>query len=765
MSAVVVVESPAKSKTIEKYLGKGYKVLASYGHVRAFPKKDGSVDTEHDFALKYQVIADKEKRISAIEKAMKKADELILASDLDREGEAIAWHVADELKSRGALDGKKVRRITFHEITKKAIDEAMAHPLEINMQLVDAQQARSALDYLVGFTLSPLLWRKVKSGLSAGRVQSVALRLICEREQHIRDFKPKEYWTIEADCLNEGFNAGGNKGEKFAAQLYAMEGKKLSKFSITDGVTAKTTATKVSRSEFKVAEVTKKKAKQKPAAPFITSTLQMEASRKLGFTARKTMQIAQKLYEGIEVDGEPVGLITYMRTDSVSLAAEAVDEMRVHIESRFGADYLPEKPREFKTKSKNAQEAHEAIRPTSVMRTPEVMKGILEPDAYKLYGLIWKRALACQMADAVLDQVRADIEAGSGKDSLTLRATGSTLAFPGFRALYIEGSDDPSKDDDKDRLLPRLETGDLISVDDSRAKQHFTEPKPRFTEASLVKELEAHGIGRPSTYASILNVLRERNYVEMDRKRFLPTDTGEWVNKFLIDNFEDVVQTDFTAKIENQLDEVARGKLEWKPLLRDFWGPFKSKVDEAAKAERPTEETDEVCPECGKPMAIKLGRYGKFMACTGYPECKVAKPINGDAEKAEPELSDEKCDKCGEPMAIKHGRYGKFLGCSAYPKCKNIQPLEKPKDTGIKCPDCGKGTFLEKKSRRGKIFYSCSEYPKCKKALWNKPIEKPCPECGAPFVTEKVTKRFGTEHVCASEGCGWKEQVEAPESA
>ncbi len=759
MSAVVVVESPAKSKTIEKYLGKGYKVLASYGHVRAFPKKDGSVDTEHDFALKYQVIADKEKRISAIEKAMKRADELILASDLDREGEAIAWHVADELKSRGALEGKKVRRITFHEITKKAIDEAMAHPLEINMQLVDAQQARSALDYLVGFTLSPLLWKKVKSGLSAGRVQSVALRLICEREQHIRDFKPKEYWSIEAEC--------GSKEGQFAAQLYAMEGKKLTKFAIIDGVNARLIASKVQKGGFKVAEVTKKKAKQKPAAPFITSTLQMEASRKLGFTARKTMQIAQKLYEGIEVDGEPVGLITYMRTDSVSLATEAVDEMRVHIESRFGDDYLPEKPREFKTKSKNAQEAHEAIRPTSAMRTPEVMKETLEVDAYKLYSLIWKRALASQMADAILDQVRADIESGTGNDTLTLRATGSTLAFPGFRKLYIEGTDEPTKDDDKDRLLPPLDTGDAIEIRDSVARQHFTEPKPRFTEASLVKELEAHGIGRPSTYASILNVLRERNYVEMDRKRFVPTDTGEWVTKFLVDNFEDIVEPGFTAKIEDQLDEVAHGKMKWKPLLRDFWNPFKAKVDEAAKAERPKEETDEVCPECGKPMAIKLGRYGKFMACTGYPECKVARPINGngEAEKTEPELSDQKCDKCGEPMAIKHGRYGKFLGCSAYPKCKNIQPLEKPKDTGIKCPDCGKGTFLEKKSRRGKIFYSCSEYPKCKKALWNKPIEKPCPECGAPFVTEKVTKRRGTEHVCANEECGWKEQVEAPEEA
>jgi len=752
MSAVVVVESPAKSKTIEKYLGKGYKVLASYGHVRAFPKRDGSVDTEHDFALKYVVIDDKEKRIAAIEKAMKRADELILASDLDREGEAIAWHVADELKSRGALEGKTVKRIVFNEITKKAIDDAMANPLEINMQLVDAQQARSALDYLVGFTLSPLLWRKVRSGLSAGRVQSVALRLICDREQLIRDFKPKEYWTIEVECSVE---AG-----KFDAQLYAIESEKLDKFAITDGVSAKAIAGKVEAASFKVMDVRKKQAKQQPAAPFITSSLQMEASRKLGFTARKAMQVAQRLYEGIEVDGEPVGLITYMRTDSVSLAAEALDDIRDHIGRHFGADYLPAKPRVFKTKSKNAQEAHEAIRPTAVSRTPESMKSSLEPDQWKLYTLIWKRALASQMTPAILDQVSADIES----EGHTLRATGSVLAFPGFRKLYIEGSDEPAKDD-RDRLLPPLKAGDAVTVNRSESKQHFTEPKPRFTEASLVKELESHGIGRPSTYASILNVLRERKYAEMDRKRFVPTDVGEWVSKFLVHSFSKIMDLSFTASVEDKLDAVARGEVEWRPVLREFWGPFKADVDIAAVAERPTEATDEKCPECGKPMVIKLGKYGKFLACTGYPECKVAKPLNGDAEQAEPELSDEKCEKCGEPMAIKHGRYGKFLGCSAYPECKNIQPLEKPKDTEIPCPECGKGTFLEKKSRRGKIFYSCSQYPKCKKALWNMPINKPCPQCGAPFVTEKKTKRRGTEHVCASEACNWKEQVEPPEAA
>ena len=761
MSAVVVVESPAKAKTIEKYLGKGYKVLASYGHVRAFPKKDGSVDPENDFEIKYQVIEDKKKRLNDIEKALKKADMLILASDLDREGEAIAWHVAEVMRERGALKDKQVQRITFNEITKKAITEAVAHPSEVDMKLVDAQQARSALDYLVGFTLSPLLWRKIRSGLSAGRVQSVALRLICEREQHIREFKPKEFWTIDTECM------GGDAA--FQAQLYADGGQKLSKFAITDGVNAKLMARKVESGSFRVADIEKKQSKQQPSPPFITTTLQMDASRKLGFTARKTMQVAQKLYEGIDVDGEPVGLITYMRTDSVSLSEDAVSEMRDFIGRQYGDAYLPDAPRRFKSKSKNAQEAHEAIRPTSVERTPDSMKNVLDADGLRLYKLIWKRALASQMAVALLDQVRADIESGEGDNSLTLRATGSTLAFAGFRTLYIEGTDEPARDD-SERMLPTLQVGDVIAIKEASAKQHFTEPKPRFSEATLVKELEANGIGRPSTYASILNVLRERAYVEMEKKRFVPTDTGDIVSGFLTKYFTDIVEPGFTAEIEDKLDAVARGECEWKPILREFWKPFKARVDHTMehvkRSDVTHEETDEICPECGKPLAIKLGRYGKFLACTGYPECKHAKPLNGkDDAPQEAEVSDEKCDKCGEPMLIKAGRYGKFLGCSAYPKCKNLQPLEKAVDTGINCPSCGKGTFLEKKSRRGKVFYSCSTYPKCKNALWNKPIDKPCPKCGAPFVTEKTTKRNGTEHVCATEGCGWKEQAELSEAA
>jgi len=756
MSAVVVVESPAKAKTIEKYLGKGYKVLASYGHVRAFPKKDGSVDPEQDFAIRYEVIPDKKKRLDAIDKALKNADTLILASDLDREGEAIAWHVAEVLRERGSLEGKQIQRITFNEITKKAIQAAVDNPGEMDMQLVDAQQARSALDYLVGFTLSPLLWRKVRSGLSAGRVQSVALRLICEREQHIREFTPKEFWTIDTTCR---VSAAADAGD-FDAQLFAVDGEKLGKFAITDGVSAKTMARRVGKAAFRVAAVTKKKAHQQPSPPFITTTLQMDASRKLGFTARKTMQVAQKLYEGIEVDGEPVGLITYMRTDSLTLSEDALADIRGHIQQVYGDAYLPDKARHFKTKSKNAQEAHEAIRPSSIGRTPEAMRSVLDPDAWKLYQLIWKRALASQMSAAVLDQVSADLEA----DGLTLRATGSTLSFAGFRKLYIKGTDEPAKQD-SERLLPPLAEGDAISIQQSDAKQHFTEPKPRFSEATLVKALEADGIGRPSTYANILNVLRVRKYVDMENKRIVPTDVGEWVTKFLVASFSDIIAPKFTAAVEDRLDAVARGEEGWKPILREFWAPFKIAVDQALEAERPAEETEEVCPECGKPLAIKLGRYGKFLACTGYPKCKHASPIGGSKEPEEPELSDQMCDQCGEAMVIKHGRFGKFLGCSAYPKCKNIQPLEKPVDTGISCPECGKGTFQEKKSRRGKLFYSCSSYPKCKNALWNKPVDRPCPSCGAPFVTEKTTKRNGTELICAREGCSWKESVEAAETS
>ncbi len=462
-----------------------------------------------------------------------------------------------------------------------------------------------------------------------------------------------------------------------------------------------------------------------------------------------------------------MGLITYMRTDSVSLSEEAIADMRAYIGEHFPAEYLPRQARRFKTKSKNAQEAHEAIRPTAIARAPEQLRAVLEPDAWRLYELIWKRSLATQMAAARLDQVRADIEG----DGLTLRARGSTLVFPGFRSLYIEGSDEPEKKEkDEQGMLPPLQVGENVRIAEIEPKQHFTEPKPRFSEATLVKELESHGIGRPSTYASILNVLRERKYVEMERKRFVPTEVGEIVNGFLTRYFGDIVDTGFTAEIEDRLDAVARGEREWKPVLREFWVPFKQKIDHTmeyvSRSDVTHTETDERCEKCGAPMAIKLGRYGRFLACTAYPECRNTRPLNGEKgeEQKEPEVSDQTCDKCGAPMVFKQGRYGKFLGCSAYPECKNIQPLEKPRDTGVACPECGKGSFLEKKSRRGKVFYSCSRYPKCKKALWNEPVARPCPACGAPFITRKTTKRRGSEWVCANEACKWTEPVSEEEA-
>ncbi|MDQ6961292.1 MAG: type I DNA topoisomerase [Mariprofundaceae bacterium] len=753
MHAVVVVESPAKAKTIEKYLGKGYKVLASFGHVRAFPKKNGSVDPEQDFKLTYEVISDKRKHLDQITKYLKKADKLILASDLDREGEAIAWHVYDVLNKKKALKNKTVERITFNEITRKAIKHAVDNPRDIDMALVDAQQARSALDYLVGFTLSPLLWRKIRSGLSAGRVQSVALRLVCEREDLITAFQPREYWSVVTDCVStEG---------SFEARLHTLDGKKLAKFDLCSQAKAQAALEQVKAASLTIKSVKEKLVKQQPQPPFITSTLQMEAARKLGYTARKTMQLAQKLYEGIEVDGEPVGLISYMRTDAVSLSDEALDNIRDHISTNFEPEYLPSQARRFKTKSKNAQEAHEAIRPTSMERTPKQLKSMIDHDQYKLYSLIWKRTLACQMTPAQLKQVSVDIF--SPDEQIMLRAAGSTLAFDGFRKVYMESNDDVIASDDE-KLLPTLVQGETVDARKVTSKQHFTEPKPRFSEATLVKEMEKHGIGRPSTYASILNVLRVRDYVEMDRKRFVPTEIGQVVSRFLSQYFTNIVDSNFTAEIENKLDAVARGERQWKPLLNDFWGPFKARVDDTqenvSRADVLHEEMDENCPECGKVLMLKMGKYGRFIACSAYPECKYTRPVDDQKNEAEVEATEESCDKCGEPMVMRQGRFGKFVSCSAYPKCKNTKSMQQAEDTDVDCPKCKKGHFVKKQSRRGKVFYSCSTYPECQNALWHMPIKKACPKCEHPFVIEKVTKRSGTQHVCSVDSCSWKESID-----
>lgn len=756
---LVIVESPAKAKTIKKYLGPDFEVIASYGHVRDLIPKEGAVDVEHDFAMKYQIIDRNEKHVQAIAKKLKEADALYLATDPDREGEAISWHLYELLKSRRQLGKKPVHRVVFNEITKRAVQDAVANPRGLSYDLVNAQQARRALDYLVGFNLSPLLWKKIRRGLSAGRVQSPALRLICEREAEIEAFVQQEYWTIEADAEKNA--------KTFSAKLTTFGGEKLEQFSIVDAGRAgevKQTLEEAAQGKLKVEQVERKQRKRNPAPPFITSTLQQEAARKLGFTAQRTMRVAQQLYEGVDVGGGAVGLITYMRTDSVNLAQEALAEIRAYVSERYGESELPPQPRLFKTKAKNAQEAHEAIRPTSVLREPAAIKAHLSPEQFRLYELVWKRTLACQMAHALINQVSVDLGAGPGN---IFRATGSVVAEPGFMRVYLEGRDDAkSADDDEERMLPDMKVGELVDLNGIRTEQHFTEPPPRYSEASLVKALEEFGIGRPSTYASIISTLQDREYVVLDKKRFLPTDVGRVVNKFLTEHFASYVDYDFTARLEDELDAVSRGEEEWVPLLEQFWKPFKHQVDHTQehvkRSDVTQEKIDEVCPKCGGQLSIRLGRNGRFIGCTNYPDCDYTRDLNADkAEQEAPEVVEGRtCPECGSALEIKRGRYGKFIGCSAYPKCKHIEPLEKPEDTGVPCPKCQKGTLQKKKSRRGKIFYSCSTYPKCDYAVWDEPVAGPCPRCGWPVLTLKVTKTKGSAKVCPQKECSYREPLE-----
>ena len=609
---LVIVESPAKAKTISKYLGKDFDVMASYGHVRDLVPKEGAVDPDSGFAMKYQIIDRNQKHVNAIVKALKKADALYLATDPDREGEAISWHLTELLREKKALNEKPVYRVVFHEITKNAVQEAINNPRGISGDLVGAQQARRALDYLVGFNLSPLLWKKVQRGLSAGRVQSPALRMIVERELEIEAFKAREYWSIEADVSKDE--------QPFASRLVSYKGEKVEQFSFENETAARDvekTIADAANGEFKTVSVTKRQRRRNPTAPFTTSTLQQEASRKLGFNTQRTMRVAQKLYEGIELPGEGnIGLITYMRTDSVTLAAVAVDEIREVIAARYGADNVPDDPRQFKTKAKNAQEAHEAVRPTSVARTPDDLKVALDEDQFKLYSLIWKRTMACQMIPAVFDTVAIELAAGAEDLGHRFRANGSILVVPGFMAVYQEGKDD-SKDDDGDRLLPDIGEGDIIKLEELKAEQHFTEPPPRFTEASLVKTLEEYGIGRPSTYANIIATLKNREYVEMDAKRFIPTDIGRIVNGFLTEHFTQYVDYDFTAKLEDDLDAVSLGEKDWVPLLDDFWRPFQKLCidkEESVTREQVAQARElGTDPKTGKPVTVRMGRYGPFV--------------------------------------------------------------------------------------------------------------------------------------------------------
>ncbi|MGK2907666.1 MAG: type I DNA topoisomerase [Desulfuromonadales bacterium] len=756
-NSLVIVESPAKAKTIEKFLGKGYKVLASYGHVRALPSKQGSVDIEHDFEPKYQVLAESKKHIDLLKKEVAKSSELILATDLDREGEAIAWHLLEALGIDEEGDKPQVKRVTFHEITKPAILAAMANPRHIDRGLVDAQQARSVLDYLVGFNLSPFLWKKIRYGLSAGRVQSVALRLVCERESEIEAFEPREYWTIEALLAN-------SSGAGFTARLHSIDGAKLDKFAIGNQARAEAVMADLQQAEFRIAKLEKKERKRNPAAPFTTSTLQQEANRKLGFSARKTMSTAQKLYEGIDIGEGSQGLITYMRTDSVALSQQATSEAHEVICQLYGQDYALTTPRIFKNKSKNAQEAHEAVRPTSIAHTPDKVKSHLTVDQFRLYQLIWKRTVASQMTPAIFDATSVDISAGK---RYSFRASGQIIRFPGFMTLYIEGTDN-GDDEEKEGLLPALAEGEDLHRQQLIQEQHFTQPPPRFTEASLVKSLEEYGIGRPSTYASIMNTMVTRKYVRLEKRIFYPEDVGRVVTKLLTEHFSRYVDYDFTAAMEEDLDAISRGEKDWTPSVKQFWDPFiallEQKDQEVSKADLTTEKTDKSCPECSKKLVIRLGRSGRFLACSGFPDCRHTEPLEVNGLPAEePVMSDEQCDKCGAGMLIKAGRYGKFLACSAYPACKNIQPLEKPVFLEIGCPQCREGEMMEKKSRYGKIFYSCSRYPKCKYALWNPPKQEACPKCAWPLTEVKTTKRSGTVQRCPQEDCDWQKELIPPD--
>lgn len=721
---LVIVESPAKGRTLEKFLGKDFSVVASGGHVRDLPAKSLGVKVDKDFEPNYQIIKGKEKIVKDLKAAAAKAKMVFLAPDPDREGEAIAWHLQVLLD----MD-KKIKRIEFNEITKEAVTLAVKHPREIDLDRVNAQQARRILDRLVGYKLSPLLWKKVRKGLSAGRVQSVAVRLICEREVEVGKFKAQEYWDITAKLADQ-------KKLEFSAKLIAKGEKALGVSPkdkgkiISNEVEAKAIVADLGKADYAVKEVRKKEHKRNPSPPFITSTLQQDAARQLGFSAKKTMILAQKLYEGKEVKGgDHVGLISYMRTDSVRIATEAETEVRKYISETFGKKFLPAAPIKYK-KKKQAQDAHEAIRPTSMARTPEKLKESLESDEFRLYELIWKRFIACQMEAAIFDQTSVDIFAGQ----YLLRATGSILRFEGFLKLYEESRDEAFSEEEQSANLPDLTAGMSLQLKELLPRQHFTEPPPRYTEASLIKELEQRGIGRPSTYAPIISTIQDRGYVIKEGKALQPTEIGITTNGLLVKHFPQILDIKFTAQMEDQLDAVAEGKVQWVGALQKFYGPFSAALAEAeVKMEKVKTEimTDELCPDCGNKLIIREGRYGKFIACSTYPKCKFTK--NLPEEEAKAAALHEVCDKCGKPMTIKRGRFGEFLACTGYPECRSIKSLLKK--VGVKCPKCS-GELVEKRTKRRKLFYSCSNYPKCDFATWQRPQSTESPAAPPPEQTD-----------------------------
>jgi len=853
--SLVIVESPAKAKTINKFLGKDYLVKASMGHVRDLPKRSLGVD-EKDFTPTYAVLPEKKKAISELKKMAKKAEVIYLAPDPDREGEAICWHLKEVLKKE---TDATFHRVMFNEITKNAVREAFEHPLEIDLNKVEAQQARRILDRLVGYKLSPLLWEKVRRGLSAGRVQSVALRIICEREREILAHVTREYWSLRA-------RLGADDPPLFTAKLMTRNGKKIEMAGREDVATVltdlgwlvreavpakedddKAVTLKIEPADrepvpFRVTSVQAKQKKKNPQPPFTTSKLQQDAARQLGFPVAKTMRLAQGLYEGREIgDAGSVGLITYMRTDSTRVSDEAIKAVRGYITDTYGKKALPAKPRRYRS-SKQAQEAHEAIRPTSLEFPPDVVKPYLGRDELKVYTLVWNRFVASQMESALFDTTRADIEAGA----LSFRATGSVLRSPGWLAVYHEATDEDARsengdedeaDDAEDRRLPPLEEGQELKLETLLPRQHFTQPPPRFSEATLVKELEENGIGRPSTYASILSTIQGRDYVQKEKKRFFPTELGFLVNDLMVASFGDIMDVGYTARMEEELDQIEDGKLDWTDALKEFqekfevdlarakvemrdvkreaiptdqtcekcekpmvlkWGRFgqflacsgypdckntrdlngvgqavdvdRAAMPTAAKSAKvakvsappdPVETEAEPCEKCGKPMVLKRGRFGPFLACSGYPECKTTRKVllnkDGQAEAKAEVLLDEDCPRCGSKLSQKHGRFGEFIACSSYPKCR----YTKMKETGVECPECGKGKIVERRSKRGKLFFGCDHYPDCTFVLWNRPVDKPCPQCRRPYTIEKFSKRLGRRLVCDAENCDYSETLEA----
>ncbi len=740
---LVIVESPAKSRTIGKYLGRDYSVVSSMGHIRDLPSSKLGVDLKKDFQPTYVPIKGKAKVLAQIKAAAAKAERIYIATDPDREGEAIAWHIAGEIKEKG----KKISRAMFYEITRDSVAKGLAHPLKIDQKKVDAQQARRILDRLVGYQVSPFLWKTVRRGLSAGRVQTVALRLICEREEEIRAFKPQEYWTMSARLQ-------GRENDPFEASLFKIDDKKP---HIKNQPESQRLEVELQALPFAVAGIEIKDKKRHPYPPFITSTLQQAAYRSLGFSARKTMSIAQQLYEGVELGEEgAVGLITYMRTDSVRLAPEAVAQARAFISSHFGPEYLPPDPQHYRSR-KSAQEGHEAIRPTAAERTPEQVGQFLSPDQQKLYRLIWSRYLACQMRSAVYSVRTADIRAGR----FLFRASGSSLSFNGFLAAYGVQEDDSDQYAESGDL-PNLQPGEELKLLELLPKQHFTEPPPRYNEASLIKALEADGIGRPSTYAVILSTIIDRDYVTKERGPLEPTELGMVVNRILTEKFPHVFQVQFTADMEGELDKIEQGKLDWVQALRDFYGPFSKdlKSAEAGRLEVKKsleESTDIACPECGQPMVIKWGRFGKFYACSRYPECKTTMPL--DAEQDKKDAEGQVCDKCGSPMKVKRSKFGKFLACSNYPHCQSTRPIT----TGVACPEPGcTGELVERRTKRGRSFYSCTKYPDCKYAVWNRPIGRACESCGFGHLVQRYSKARGQYLACPK--CKWEPPTEETKS-